>query len=288
LAQRAQAQSAQGYSFSKFADLDFYAEVNAATLDLAQIGKQRNIVDLSCGNGGISKQILERLEDAKHSVIYAIDHSASALSDAKENIGNRTDAAVKYVQGEVQNLSELLGEKVDSVVYFNAIHYVPDKAALLTMIRDAIKPGGTFVFNSSFFKGAHPPETDLFARKWMMKSLRMLKREYGLSATRADKTEARQQLTPEEYYELLREGGFEITAEEIHRIEVPIDGWFDISGFQDFIEGVMPGVPLDIARECLQKACKETWEEMELETVPRNWMMVVASRVKSAPPNTVK
>ena len=89
---------------------------------------------------------------------------------------------------------------------------------------------------------------------------------------------ARQQLTPEEYYELLREGGFEITAEEIHRIEVPIDGWYDISGFQDFIEGVMPGVPLDIARECLQKACKETWDEMELDTVPRNWMMVVASR----------
>ena len=148
------AQTAQGYSFSKFAGLDFYAEVNAATLDLAQIGKQRNIVDLSCGNGGISKQILERLEDAKHSVIYAIDHSASALRDARENIGDRTDAAVKYVQGEVQNLSDLLSEKVDSIVYFNAIHYVPDKAALLKMIRDAIKPGGTFVFNSSFFKGS--------------------------------------------------------------------------------------------------------------------------------------
>ncbi|HJM54032.1 MAG TPA: class I SAM-dependent methyltransferase [Dehalococcoidia bacterium] len=278
MAQRAQAQSAQGYSFSKFAGLDFYAEVNAATLDLAEIGKHHAIVDLSCGTGAISKQILERLEDAKNTVIFAIDHSAAALRDAKENIGERKDAVVKYVQGEVQNLSDLLGEKVDSVVYFNAIHYVPDKEDLLRMIREAIKPGGTFVFNSSFFKGAHPPETDRFARKWMMKSLRMLKREHGLRPIKSDKTEARQQLTPEEYYELLHEGGFEITAEEIHRIEVPIDGWYDISGFQDFIEGVMPGVPLEIARECLQKACKETWDEMELDTVPRNWMMIVASR----------
>ena len=48
--------------------------------------------------------------------------------------------------------------------------------------------------------------------------------------------------------------------------------------FQDFIEGVMPGVPLEIARECLQQACKETWDEMGLDTVPRYWMMVVASR----------
>jgi len=270
-------QTTQGYSFSKFAGLDFYTEVNAATLDLAEIGKHASIVDLSCGTGAISKQILERLEDAKDTVIYAIDHSASALRDAKENIGDKTDAAVKYVQGEVQNLSDLLGDKVDSVVYFNAIHYVPDKAALLKMIREAIKPGGTFVFNSSFFKGAHPPETDAFARKWMMKSLRKLKREYGLRPVKSDKTEARQQLTPEEYTELLSEGGFEIEAQEIHRIEVPIDGWYDISGFQDFIEGVMPGVPLDIARDCLQKACKETWDEMELDTVPRNWMMVVAS-----------
>ena len=271
-------ETTQGYSFSKFASLDFYAEVNTATLDLAEIGKHHRIVDLSCGNGGITKQILERLEDAKHTVIYAIDHSASALRDAKENIGERKDAAIKYIQGEVQNLSDLLGEKVDSIVYFNAIHYVQDKAALLKQIREAIKPGGTSVFNSSFFKGAHTPEPECFARKWMMKSLRMLKREHGLRAVRSDKAEARQQLTPEEYYGLLRDGGFEIAAEEIHRIEVPLDGWHDISGFQDFIEGVMPGVPLDIARECLQKACRETWEEMTLDTVPRNWMMVVASR----------
>ncbi|MDA1256336.1 MAG: class I SAM-dependent methyltransferase [Chloroflexi bacterium] len=272
------AQTAQGYSFAKFASLDFYTEVNIATLDLAEIGKHHRIVDLSCGNGGITKLILERLEDAKQTVIFAIDHSASALRDAKANIGERTDAAIKYIQGEVQNLSELLGEKVDSVVYFNAIHYVPDKLSLLKQIREAIKPGGTFVFNSSFFKGAHPEETDVFARKWMMRSLRMLKRDHGLRPIRSDKTEARQQLTPEEYEQLLREGGFKIAAEEIHRIEVPIDGWYDISGFQDFIEGVMPGVPLDIARDCLQRACKETWDEMGLETVPRNWMLVVASR----------
>ncbi|MCH8236310.1 MAG: hypothetical protein IIC29_09330, partial [Chloroflexi bacterium] len=54
-------ETTQGYSFSKFASLDFYAEVNTATLDLAEIGKHHRIVDLSCGNGGITKQILERL-----------------------------------------------------------------------------------------------------------------------------------------------------------------------------------------------------------------------------------
>ena len=132
------AQEAEHYSFAKFASLDFYTEVNAKTLDLAEIGKQQRIVDLGCGTGGITRLILERLQDARQSVIYAIDHSASALRQAMADLGERRDAVVKFVQAEVQNLSTVLGEKVDSVVFFNAIHYVPDKAALLRQVRDAL------------------------------------------------------------------------------------------------------------------------------------------------------
>lgn len=272
------AQEGQHYSFAKFASLDFYAEVNSRTLDLADIGKQRRIVDLGCGTGSITRLILERLEDARQTVIYAIDHSASALRQAMGDLGERRDAVVKFVQAEVENLSSVVGEKVDSIVFFNAIHYVPDKASLLRQVREALKPGGTFVFNSAFYEGAHLPETDEFARRWMMRSLRILRREYGLRAVRGEKVEARQQLSPRDYEELLDREGFEISSEVIHRIDVPIDGWLDISGFKDFIEGVMPGVPLDKASESLQRGCREIFSEFNLDFVPRNWMLVVARR----------
>ena len=64
----------------------------------------------------------------------------------------------------------------------------------------------------------------------------------------------------------------------MHRVEVPHEGWFHISGFSDWIEGVMPGVPLDKGRDSLQKGLAEIWEEMNLTSIPRVWMSVSASK----------
>ena len=38
----------------------------------------------------------------------------------------------------------------------------------------------------------------------------------------------------------------------------------------------MPGVNLDIASKSLQQAIKDTFEEMKLTFVQRNWMEIVA------------
>jgi len=57
---------------------------------------------------------------------------------------------------------------------------------------------------------------------------------------------------------------------------VPISGWLDISEFKDFIEGAMPGVPLKEASMALQTAVRETFKDLAIETVPRNWLEIVA------------
>ena len=62
-------------------------------------------------------------------------------------------------------------------------------------------------------------------------------------------------------------------------VEVPLEGWVDISKFSDFIEGAMPGVPLDKASESLIKAAKETFEEMKITYTTRNWLDIVAVRI---------
>ena len=62
-------------------------------------------------------------------------------------------------------------------------------------------------------------------------------------------------------------------------MDVPIEGWLDISHFEDFITGTMPGVPLDKASASLQKGLTLTFEEMNLKYVSRNWLDVLAVRV---------
>ncbi|MDA1280551.1 MAG: class I SAM-dependent methyltransferase [Chloroflexi bacterium] len=270
--------ASEEYSFTSFSNLPFYTRVNARLLDLAEVGKQRKIVDLGCGTGGVTKLILERLQSVKDSVIYAIDHSASALKAAAEEIGDRRNATIKFVHSEVQNLTDAVRDRVDAIVYCNSIHYVPDKSRLLRQIKDKLTPNGIFAFNTSFFEGSQPPDTQEFFRKWMMRSLRILKRDHGLSVDKTSKVESRVQIRADQYRELVEEAGFEVQVNDLNRVEVPHEGWHHISGFSDWIEGVMPGIPLDKGREVLQKGLREIWDEMNLKTVPRVWLSVSASK----------
>ena len=178
-------------------------------------------------------------------------------------------------------MASSVNEQVDAVIYCNSIHYVSDKVALLNQIRERLRPGGILAFNTSFFEGSHPPESHDFYRRWMMRSLRTLRKDYGIFPDKsADKTGARQQLTPEEYQELLEAAGFEIVKAEKHSVEVPEVGFYHISGFRDWIEGIMPGVPLGQGRDALQKSLKQVFKEMEIESVPRIWLGVTARRAK--------
>ncbi|MDA0677576.1 MAG: class I SAM-dependent methyltransferase [Chloroflexi bacterium] len=270
--------SSEDFSFSAFSNLPFYRQINARLLDLAEIGSHRRIVDLGCGTGGVTKLILERLQSARDTVIYAVDHSASALKDAVAELGGRKDAVIRFIQSPVQNLMNAVTDDVDAVVYCNSIHYVPDKKTLLAQIREKLTPNGLLAINTSFYDGSHPPESEDFYRRWLMRSLRILKREYGMKPDSSMKVESRQHLTKEQYEELLVCSGFTIVRSEVSDIDVPESGWFHISGFRDWIEGVMPGVPLEVGKEALQKGLRQVFEERGLVTVPRRWLSISAAR----------
>ena len=185
---------------------------------------------------------------------------------------------VEFVLGRGEQLSQLVRDKMDAVVFCNAIHMVPDKTQLSGEVFSTLKSGGVFAFNTSFYEGGHPPETEEWYRKWMFRSLRILRSEYGLSPVKAAKVEARQHLSAEQYVELLKERGFEIKEHRVNTVQVPLEGWVLISGFEDWITGVMPGVPLEEASKSLQKGAAQVFEEMKVNFIPRNWLEIVAVR----------
>jgi hypothetical protein len=57
-----------------------------------------------------------------------------------------------------------------------------------------------------------------------------------------------------------------------------LKGFEDISEYDLFIEGVMPGVPLEPGSESLKHGARAAFAELGLETSPRNWLLVVASK----------
>ena len=156
------------FNFDSFSNLDFYKKVNSNLLDLADLNSSNKIIDLGCGNGGITEMILSKVKDVSEIVIYAVDSSSSAISLALKRFSNRIDVIINYIQSEAENLHENLKDKVDTVVYCNSIHYIPEKEEVLKHIGNGLSDGGKLAFNTSFFQGSHPQETELFLRKWMM------------------------------------------------------------------------------------------------------------------------
>ncbi len=268
------------FSFHRFARQSFYEAVNARLVDLANVDTRRCVLDLACGTGAVTQLILDKLQGLRDRCVVAMDASTEALDIARRNLAERRNATVEFIQGRAESLSDSVQRRVDAVILCNAIHMMEEKDTIVGEVNQILTPGGVFAFNTTFFEGAQPSETELFYRRWMMRSLRYLKRHYGLKPDR-DRVMARQPLGVDEYEALLNRQGFDVADRRLETVNVPLEGWLGISQFRDFVQGALPGVPLDEAVEALQNTVSQVFEEMNIESVPRLWLHVVAIRPAS-------
>lgn len=267
----------EDFGFGKFADNAFYRQVNQGLVDSVDLNSSQRIVDLACGTGLLTRLLIEKLRDAKNTVVIGIDQSSGALRRAKEELGNVQGVVVQFIQSQIEQMSANLRESVDTVILGNGIHMVEGKQQLAAEVFKILRPGGTFAFNTTFFDGGIPTESEQYYRRWMSKALRTLRSTYGLMPDRG-KVESRQHLSAQEYRDLLQDAGFHITKEDLIPVEFTLQGHEDISEYEDFITGALPGVPLKKASQVLQEAARQSYEELGLTFVLRNWLQVVAMR----------
>ncbi len=261
------------FSFAKFAAHPFFREVNAWLVAHAGIRAGNDVVDLGCGPGAVTELILPWMGIPPLGRIFAVDPSALALRLAAQRIRS---AVVQFIQGAAEHLSGLV-PPVDTVVFANAIHLVQDKAQVISDISKVLRPGGVFGFNTAFFDGTSPAETARFYKLWVLRAVRWL-RERGYDVARGVKPTAMRWLSPEDYGRLLRTSGFEASEMVLQEKQLSCQAWEDLSEFSMFIQGALPGVPLEIGMEALKIGVRRTFEELRLQTVPRVWLQVIAAR----------
>ncbi len=264
------------YTLDKFAQEPFYQEVNRRLVALTGLHEGQRVVDVGAGTGAVTRLLAEQVQNSGAEVI-AIEPSETAIEVAKRNLESFRDGLIRFIQGSAERLNQLVRGPVDAVFFCNAIHLVPEKEQVLQQIKQALREDGTFSFNTSFYDGAEPPESEQFYRKWMIRALRALKAEYGLSPDKT-KVEARHRLTQQDYVQLLEDNGFKIEKMEVVQVQMPLSGFEGISEYSLWIEGVLPGVPLEAGAQSLLQGCREAFKELELKYSPRNWLLVVASR----------
>ncbi|MDR7418097.1 MAG: methyltransferase domain-containing protein [Armatimonadota bacterium] len=261
------------FSFAKFASHQFFRDVNAWLVARAGIKPGLDVVDLGCGPGAVTELILQRMGIPPLGRVFAIDPSASALVQAAQRIRS---AVVHFMQGTAERIAHLV-PPVDAVVFCNAIHLVSDKAQVVGNVSRVLRPGGTFAFNTTFYEGAYAADTLRFYKLWVLRAVRWV-RERGYDVAKGVKATAMRWLTPEDYEALLRQHGFTQTDVEFQTKELDCQAWEDISEFSMFIEGALPGVPLEVGMEALKAGVRQAFDELKLQAVPRIWLQVVARR----------
>ena len=264
------------YSLKAFASHPFYTAMNRRLVKLCELRPWQKVVDLGCGTGAVTELILEEMHPDKGEVV-GIDPSPSALDVARRDLQERWGVVVRFMAGQAESLSRLTKRAADAVVFCNAIHLVEDKRRVLQEISESLKEKGVFAFNSAFFEGAQPQETFSFYTAWVRRALHIFKNEYpDIRREKEVKAQARIGLTPEEYIQLLDDEGFELQHMELCPVEMPLEGFEDISRYDLFACGALPGVPLTVAVDCLVRGVREAFRDLNRTSVTRNWLQVVA------------
>ena len=266
---------AERFSFTPFTRHPFFTQVNRWIIDKVVGPGKQVIVDLGCGPGAVTQLILERTAGAEPPPrVIGVDPSPSALDRARAAISSRF---AEFIQGSAEWLSGLV-PPADAIVFLNAIHLVNDKRQVLTEIRKALKPRGLFGFNSTFFAGAYVEGTSGFWRRWVVRAVQVL-REKGFAVKHEGHAAAMKWYSAEDYAAACEASGLRPTRVELVRVDMTPESLADIGRFSLFIEGALPGVPLEEGSEALQTGLARTLEELKVNTVPRHWLEVVAEAV---------
>jgi len=125
--------------------------LEAAAQLMAPLGPFERAIDLGCGTGAglvAIRQLCRRMVD--------VDFSQGMLAMCRSNLGALSgEPPIELVRGELLALP--FGETFDLAVCFGVLGHIrrADEAAFLAEVKRTLRPGGRFVFLSSFPPPAH-------------------------------------------------------------------------------------------------------------------------------------
>jgi ubiquinone/menaquinone biosynthesis C-methylase UbiE len=275
---------AGAYTYDAFARHQFYEDINAGLVRMATgrldrerpAGERVQVVEVASGTGAVTELILNELERlGRPATVIGVEPSFEAIDVARERLRGRE---VSFIQGDANDLARLVSN-VDAAFFCNAIHLVPDKEDAIRKVAAALAPSGLFAFNSSFFTGAYVPGSERIWRLWTRRALGWLRVHHPeIRPSRNEKALAMQWLSEEEYTELAAAAGLRAVDRTLEIAEIPTRALQDLGRYWLFIDGALPGVPIDIGADALEYAMGEVQKELGITTVPRYWLQMVTQR----------
>ena len=104
-------------------------------LALIDLAGSECVLDVGCGDGKITAQIATRVP---HGTVVGVDPSRDMIAFATSHFPRSAHSNLRFEVADARRLS--YQDEFDSVVSFNALHWIPDQDAALQSIRATMKP----------------------------------------------------------------------------------------------------------------------------------------------------
>ena len=238
-----------------------YKKTNQKLIELSSINGSQIVIDLACGTGLTTKEILKKNPEK----IYAVDFSKDMLNQAKRFIG---DNEVNFILSDASKIDQVISEKVDRVLCNSAFWQFPDQIQVLKSIKNTLKEDGLFIFNlNSQFYDFGLEESH---RTRIIKEIFSEMEKRGYNPQGKLKEKVNQKLIQK----MIDESGLVLIKTELYsfegaRLEDTID-FFKIPAVAPFFDGV----PSSEQEEILSLV-KSRLEKEELETPLNKWIYFV-------------
>lgn len=286
-------------SYEPFSREPEYIEGNRGFVAELPLRAGATVVDVACGTGAISELMLARepsltilgLDLSRESLALGRADFVAAGMQVRDDVVLARDAEgirsrVVLVEGNAEVLPFRSGV-ADLVFMGHSIHLPPHREDLLREIFRVMRQGATFAFNSAFYAGSNPPGTEVFYRLWMSKALEYLKDKDtslraeggpGLKRQRRTNPPMIPYLSPGEWKDLLEQHGFQVVSTHERTIQMTQRAHETVGAYSGFARVMVSGYPVGLACEALVHAAGPAMAEAGYETLPKNWLEVVARK----------
>jgi ubiquinone/menaquinone biosynthesis C-methylase UbiE len=268
-------------SFDPFAKEAAYVRVNERLIDrtlkkLAGCGAVR-MLDIAAGTGLMSILAFKQARDEGIELRSTmLDMDRGALLIAQEEVGPR-DA--DYVYASADHLP--FRQTFDVAIFANSLHLLDDSAkrSALQEVQRVLKPGAVLAFNSTFYEGAYPEESKPFYSRWIRRSIAEINRRLP-SRSKGERAQAMEFLPASAYQDLVECAGFRIVEMRERRVLLSQAAVRAICRYKDFVKGALHATDEDAeeASQALQVTVKQTFRDLQMKALPRNWLEIIAVR----------
>ncbi|HRD83735.1 MAG TPA: class I SAM-dependent methyltransferase [Rubrivivax sp.] len=292
-------------TYRRFAEDPSYVEANRAYVARLPLADKTHILDLCCGTGAVGQLLLAA---APRASLVGIDLDPVQIGLAVENY-TRLGYAVSRVEGPLQDFrfgaprsaNLVVGSATDlpfapasfdCVNIANAIHLIGDKDGLLTSVARVTRPGGCFVFSSGFYAGCWPAVTQQVYYEWLKEATAWIARASAERVAAGQppirRVRGKSQLapvayqnrwlTPDEWRQLLREKGFDVTVLAERPVMFDRDSLASVGAYSGLAEAQLSGYPVEIASQALASTADLALASAGVTSVQHNWIEVCALR----------